>query len=193
MDKSHGYEGISTLFIKSRGQAVHGIGVSTVRAWVQKLPKNSAFLDLGCGTGIPISKVLMDEGMTVYGVDASPSMVKAFQQNFPNNPVACEAVEESSFFNRQFDAIVAWGLLFLLNLEDQETIIRKAAGVLQTGGRLLFTSPGKKTKWKDAMTNQHSRSPGADWYKEKLTVSGLLMIDEFDDEGGNHYYHSVKI
>jgi 2-polyprenyl-3-methyl-5-hydroxy-6-metoxy-1,4-benzoquinol methylase len=193
MDKSHGYEGISTLFIKSRGQAVHGIGASTVRAWVRKLPKNSIFLDLGCGTGIPISKVLMDEGMTVYGVDASPSMVKAFQLNFPNNPVACEAAEESSFFNRQFEAIVAWGLLFLLPLETQKTIIRKSASALQTGGRLLFTSPGKKTKWKDAMTKGLSVSPGAEWYKERLTHSGLLLIEEFEDEGENHYYHSVKI
>src|SRR5580765_1528797 len=117
MDKSHGYEGVSALFIKSRGQAVHGIGASTVRAWVRKLPKNSTFLDLGCGTGIPMSKVLVDEGMQVYGVDASPSMVKAFRQNFPNNPVACEAAEESSFFKRQFDAVIAWGLFFLLPLD----------------------------------------------------------------------------
>jgi len=192
MDKSHGYEGVSALFIRSRGQAVHGIGASTVRGWVRKLPKNSTFLDLGCGTGIPMSKVLVDEGMQVYGIDASPSMVRAFRQNFPNNPVACEAAEESSFFNRQFDAIIAWGLLFLLPLDAQETIIQKAAGALEMGGRLLFTSPGKKTKWKDAMTEQPSISPGAEWYKEQLIHSGLSLIEEFEDEGENHYYHSVK-
>jgi SAM-dependent methyltransferase len=192
MDKSHGYERVSALFIKSRGQAVHGIGASTVRAWVRKLPENSTFLDLGCGTGIPMSKVLLEEGMKVYGVDASPSMVKTFRLNFPNIPVTCEAAEESSFFNRQFDAIVAWGLLFLLPLDAQETIIRKAAGALLTGGRLLFTSPAKKTKWKDAMTEQLSISPGAEWYKERLTNAGLSLIEEFEDEGENHYYHSVK-
>ena len=192
MDKSHGYEGVSALFIKSRGQAVHGIGASTVRAWVRKLPKNSTFLDLGCGTGIPMSKVLVDEGMQVYGVDASPSMVKTFRQNFPNNPVACEAAEESLFFNRQFDAIIAWGLLFLLPLDAQEIIIQKAASALEMGGRLLFTSPGKKTKWKDAMTEQLSISPGAEWYKEQFMKSGLSLIEEFEDEGENHYYHSVK-
>src|SRR5260221_698156 len=115
MDKSNGYEGIATIFIKGRGQAVKGIGASFVRAWVRTLPQNSTLLDLGCGTGIPISKVLMDEGMTVYGVDASPTMVKAFQQNFPNAPVANEAAEDSLFFNRKFDGIVAWGLLKSFN------------------------------------------------------------------------------
>jgi 2-polyprenyl-3-methyl-5-hydroxy-6-metoxy-1,4-benzoquinol methylase len=120
MDKSNGYEQIATIFITGRGQAVNGIGKSYVRNWGRTLPANSTVLDLGCGTGIPISKVLIDEGMTVYGVDASPTLVKAFQQNFPNNPVACEAVEDSLFFDKKFNAIVAWGLIFLLPPEAQE-------------------------------------------------------------------------
>src|SRR5215471_2194569 len=99
MDKSHGYEQIAAIFIKGRGQAVNGIGTSSVRKWVCTLPLNSTVLDLGCGTGIPVSKLLIDGGMTVYGIDAPPTMVKAFQQNFPGTPVACDAVEASTFFN----------------------------------------------------------------------------------------------
>lgn len=193
MDKSNGYEQIATIFITGRGQAVNGIGKSYVRNWARTLPANSTVLDLGCGTGIPISKVLIDEGMTVYGVDASPTLVKAFQQNFPNNPVACEAVEDSLFFDKKFNAIVAWGLIFLLPPEAQEILIRKAANALQTGGKLLFTATAKKIEWKDAMTEQHSTSLGAEKYKELLTASGLSLIEEFEDEGENHYFHAVKI
>lgn len=97
MDKSNGYEYVAERFIKTRGQTVNGIGSSAVRNWAQALPQGSIVLDLGSGTGIPISKVLTDEGMAVYGIDASATLVKAFRQNFPNAPFACEPVEESLF------------------------------------------------------------------------------------------------
>jgi cyclopropane fatty-acyl-phospholipid synthase-like methyltransferase len=193
MDKSHGYESIAPIFIKGRGQAVNGIGASSVRDWVRSLPKNSTLLDLGCGTGIPVSKILIDEGMTVYGIDASPTMVKAFRQNFPDVPVACEAAEDSSFFNKVFDGIVAWGLLFLLPVESQERIIQKAANAIPTGGKFLFTATAKKAEWKDAMTEQDSISLGAERYTELIRASGLSMVEEFEDAGENHYYHAVKI
>ena len=135
----------------------------------------------------------MDEGLDVFGIDASPTMVKAFRQNFPDTPVACEAAEESLFFNRLFDGIVAWGLLFLLPEVAQETIIQKSAKALRTGGRFLFTAPEKKVQWKDGMTDQLSISLGAERYKELLTVSGLSLLEELEDEGENHYFLTVKI
>ena len=192
-DKSNGYEGIASIFIKGRGQAFNGIGTSSVRAWVRTLAIRSIVLDLGCGTGIPNSRILTDEGMLVYGIDASPTMVNAFQRNFPDRPVLCEAAEESSYFNRNFDAIIAWGLLFLLTREAQETVIQKAATALLVGGKLLFTSPRKEISWKDAMTDQDSRSLGAKRYEELIKASGLSLVDEFEDEGEDHYFNSIKI
>jgi SAM-dependent methyltransferase len=156
------------------------------------LPPGATILDLGCGTGRPVTKILIDEGMNAYGIDASPTMVKNFQLNFPDRPIACETAEESSFFNLKFQGIIAWGLLFLLPVEAQELIIQKSAKALKVGGRFLFTAPAKKIEWNDAMTEQHSISAGAEKYKEVLEASGLSLIDEFEDEGENHYYHSVK-
>lgn len=37
MDKSNGYEGIAAVFIKGRGQAISGIGASSVRGWARTL------------------------------------------------------------------------------------------------------------------------------------------------------------
>ena len=193
MDKSNGYEDVATIFINIRGQDVKGIGTSSVRQWTRTLPPASTVLDLGCGTGIPISKVLMDEGMTVYGVDASPTLVKAFQQNFPNTHIACESVEASLFFNYKFDGIIAWGLMFLLSKQTQAMVIQKAANALPTGGKLLFTAPAVATEWRDVMTGQHSVSLGAEQYKALLAESGLSLIGEFEDEGENHYFDTVKI
>jgi len=192
MDKSNGYEHHSATFIRCRSKGINGVGASSVRQWARLLPPNATVLDVGCGAGDPISKALIDEGLTVYGIDASPSMVEIFQQNFPDNPVACEAVEDSSFFNRQFDAIIAWGLMFLLPAETQEVVIQKMANALSTGGKLLFTAPSRSMKWEDAITEIESISLGAEKYKELLAASGLSLIEEFEDEGENHYYHATK-
>ena len=84
-----------------------------MRNWARTLPPGAAVVDLGCGPGFPITEVLLAEGLNVYAVDEAPSFVQAFQRNFPNIPVACEAVEHSTFFDRTFDGVVAWGLIFL--------------------------------------------------------------------------------
>jgi len=193
MDKSNGYERISQIFATSRGIAVNGIGSSSVRKWAKSLTKNSVVLDLGCGTGVPVSKILIDEGMIVYGVDASPTLTKVFHQNFPNAPVACEAAEDSSFFNRTFDAIIAWGLLFILPEEAQLILIDKMAAALNVTGKLIFTSPPEPITWFDAMSEVESRSLGAKKYRDLISESGLTLIEEFEDEGENHYYSAAKM
>jgi len=108
-DRSNGYEGISEEFISGRTRS--SIGAATVRQWAKAIPPGSDVLDLGCGHGAPISEALVDEGLNVYGVDASPSMIAAFRARFPQAPAECEAVEDSQFFGRKFDGVVAWGLV----------------------------------------------------------------------------------
>src|SRR5882757_9503607 len=166
IDESNGYESIAGIYIKSRGRAVNGIGSSTVRAWARTFNKDSIILDLGCGTGIPVTKILLEAGLNAYGVDASPKMVEDFRQNFPHVPITCESVERSSFFNRFFDGIIAVGLMFLLSEETQRVLIPKMASALNPGGKLLFTAPLEKVEWKDVMTEKDSRSLGAEQYRD---------------------------
>ena len=179
--------------MKYRGKSTSGVGTSAIRQWVRALPFGATVLDLGCGTGLPITNVLIGEKLTVYGIDASPTLVAAFRQNFPDTPVACEAAEESSFFHRQFDAVIAVGLLFLLPASVQETIIQKVSDGLNPGGKFLFTSPPVKTEWVDILTGQGSASPGAEMYQTWLSASGLTLREQFEDEGNNHYYAAVKL
>jgi cyclopropane fatty-acyl-phospholipid synthase-like methyltransferase len=192
MDESNGYEGIADRYIKGRGQAVNGIGSSTVRAWAQTLNGGSVVLDIGCGTGIPVTKILLEEGLAAYALDASPTMTEAFRQNFPNVPVACESVEKSTFFNRSFDGIIAVGLIFLLSEETQRALIPKMAAALNPGGRLLFTAPVDKVEWMDVMTEQLSISLGAEQYRALMSSSGLSIVEELADEGGNHYFNAIR-
>jgi 2-polyprenyl-3-methyl-5-hydroxy-6-metoxy-1,4-benzoquinol methylase len=194
MDRSNGYENIAAQFLAVRGNArsTTSIGVTTVRKWARTLPPGAAVIDLGCGSGIPITQVLLTEGLNVCAVDASPSLVLAFRKNFPNILVACEAVEDSAFFGRTFDAVIACGLLFLLSSEQQQLLLQRIAPILNPHGRLLFTAPAQPALWNDVMTGLKSRSLGAEEYKRQLQYVGLSLLNEQEDEGQNHYYEAVK-
>ncbi len=189
-DPSNGYESVASEFVARRGQS--GIGAATIRAWARSLSPGASILDLGCGHGAPISAALMDDGFDVYGVDSSPTLAAMFRDRFPRAHVVCEAVEDSSFFGRKFDAIVAVGLMFLLPADVQDRLIRRIAQTLSSGGRFLFTSPAEACIWKDVLTGQQSLSLGADTYKDLISNAGLVLVDEYLDGGDNHYYDSRK-
>lgn len=194
MDRSNGYEGVASEFLAGRGSGVRStsIGANAVRQWAQALPRGAAVIDIGCGPGFPITEVLVAEGLNVFAIDAAPSFVEAFRRNLPNTPVVCEAVQDSTFFDRTFDAALAWGLIFLVSADDQRRLIRRIADILVPGGRLLFTSPAEPVVWNDAMTGLESRSLGADEYHRQLSAVGLSISGEYEDEGQNHYYDVRK-
>jgi len=163
-----------------------------VADWSQMLPGGAIVLDLGCGTGVPISQVLIERGFHVHGVDASPAMVAAFRARFPTVPVECAAVEDSDFFARTFDGVVAWGLFFLLDRKGQLGLIAKIAGALRSEGRLLFTAPRQSCSWRDAMTGRTSISLGYEAYQKALEAEGMSLLGTRSDEGENHYYFAQK-
>jgi SAM-dependent methyltransferase len=193
MDFSNGYEAISEEFIARRGRSRStGIGVNAVQKWARTLPRGSSVIDLGCGPGFPITSVLVDQGFHVFAVDASPSFVAAFERNLPGTPILCESVQESRLFDRTFDAILAWGLMFLLQAEDQQRLIQRFSEILTPGGRLLFTASAKSANWIDVMTGLESLSLGAERYRELLASVGISIAEEYEDEGENHYFDAFK-
>ena len=156
------------------------------------LPGGATVLDLGCGTGVPISQALIDRGFNVFGVDASPKMVAAFRASFPTVPVECAAVEDSDLFGRTFDGVVACGLFFLLDGEVQRRLVAKIASVLRSGGRFLFTAPSQSCSWRDALTGRTSISLGYEAYRKALEAEGMSLVGTQLDEGENHYYFAQK-
>jgi 2-polyprenyl-3-methyl-5-hydroxy-6-metoxy-1,4-benzoquinol methylase len=182
---SNGYEEIAETFMSTRSAS---IGAATVRQWSRMLPQASAILDLGCGHGVPISQVLINDGFVLYGVDASAKMIAEFRDRFPNVHAECSTVEDSDFFNRTFDGVVAWGLLFLLPADVQRIVIGKVAKALNPGGKFLFTSPKVAVTWTDALTGRESISLGFQAYQHSLGAQGLILDGEAVDQGDNHYY-----
>lgn len=164
-----------------------------MRKWAVRLQPGASILDLGCGNGVPISEALLREGFAVYGVDASETLVAKFRERFPGVAVECSSVEESTFFGRTFDAVVAWGLMFILPPESQRILISKVARALNRPGHFLFTSPKEARSWSDSMTGLPSVSLGQEAYERELAAHGLALVGHDEDEGGNFYYFAATL
>ena len=190
VDRANGYEREAAEFMARRTDS--RIGVAEVRRWARGLPPGAVVLDLGCGHGVPMSQALMDEGCAVWGVDASPTLVTAFRARFPGVEVECGRVEDSLLFSRTFDGVLAWGLMFLLEPETQSLVLERAAAALDAGGQMLFTAPAQLCEWVDVLTGRRSASLGAEAYIRILAGAGMDLLEQYEDEGENHYFLAAK-
>ena len=181
------WEAIAMEFVAARST----IGSDVVRQWAKNLRPGSDVVDIGCGSGAPVSQVLVDEGCCIFGIDASPTLLSMFKRRFPAAPAACEPVERSLFFSQKFDGAVAVGLLFLLPEEAQRSLIKKVGTILKPDGRFLFSAPQDPCEWPDRQTGQVSRSLGMATYERLLRDAGLRLERCYFDEGGNHYVAAV--
>jgi predicted TPR repeat methyltransferase len=96
-------------------------------------------LDLGCGTGEPIARYLIDQGCRVTGVDAAAAMIDLCKARFP---VMTWMVGDmrSLALGERFDAIVAWDSFFHLTGEAQRGMFPIFREHIAPRGLLLFTS-----------------------------------------------------
>lgn len=135
----------------------------------------------------------MEDGFEVAAIDASPTLVGAFRRRFPGALVACEAAEQSRFFGRTFDGVIAIGLMFLLPEQAQRELVRRLSSALRPGGRLLFTAPRERCVFTDQLTGRTSLSLGAAEYRRLLDGAAMTLARSLTDEGENHYYDALAV
>ncbi len=187
-DPSVGWEDIARKFATIRSDA----GTDVVKRWSKHIRPAGTIVDIGCGTGEPISTALAAEGFDVYGIDPSPTMLAAFRRNLPGGQTACEAAENSRFFDLRFDGAVAVGVMFLLPEKSQFAVIERVAKALQPGGHFLFSAPRQLCQWNDTLTGRLSLSLGEERYRRLLAGAGCHLVDGYLDDGSNYYFHAVS-
>jgi SAM-dependent methyltransferase len=110
-------------------------------AWLDRfrhlLPEGGTVLDVGCGSGQPVARYLIERHYRVTGVDSSPGMIAMCREHFPDGDWRVADMRTLSL-DTVFNGVIAWDSFFHLNHDDQRgmfPIFRKHAG-----GALMFTS-----------------------------------------------------
>lgn len=189
-DAAGAYEKFARQFLQARDRA--SIGAAIVRRWARLLCAGTEVLEIGCGGGFPVTRELAAAGLKIWAVDSSPALLSVFKTRFPEIPVDCARALESTFFAREFGAVISVGLLFLLNAEEQTKLIRRVAGHLPPGGRFLFSAPVETGTWSDVTTGQQCRSLGRERYGRVLAEAGFRLVATYRDEGRNNHYDAER-
>lgn len=140
------------------GRTFEGLGVSDV-------------LIPGIGYGRNAMPFL-DRGMSVTGIEISRSAIALARSKLGLKvPIHHGSVEDMPFDSREYDGIFCYGLIYLLDEEAREKLIRDCYRQLRRGGHMIFTVISKKAP----MYGQGTRL-GEDWY-ERLPNLTMFFHD----------------
>lgn len=131
------YERHATAFDGDRGTRL------VERAWMERfravMPEGPAVLDLGCGSGEPVARFLVEAGHRVTGVDSSATLIGLCRSRFPEQTWIVADMRDLSLGHR-FGGIIAWNSFFHLTPDDQRAMFAVFRNHAEPGAALMFTS-----------------------------------------------------
>lgn len=111
--------------------------------FIANLPKQAKVLDLGCGSGVPIAKLLDMQGFQVTGIDRSEKLLKKAKENVPRASFYKKDIEDYKI-NNIYDGIVLWDILFHLPRQEHQPILEKIYNSLSSNGLVILSSGGSE-------------------------------------------------
>jgi len=105
---------------------------------ISKLPKNAKILDVGCGTGEHLKKML-DMGFSAKGIEPSEKMREHAESNLPKDTVIRGSVLNLPFNDNYFDFVYAIEVFRYLQKEDNIKGLQEIFRVLKPGAVFFGT------------------------------------------------------
>ncbi len=96
-------------------------------------------LDIGCGSGTPIARYLIDHGLAVVGVDTAPELLALGAERCPEGEWHLHDMRTLDL-QRRFDGVLAWNSFFHLGFDDQRRMFPVFRAHAASGAPLMFTS-----------------------------------------------------
>ncbi len=124
-----------------RAQAYLERALGYVDRTLEGLPAGSKVLDLGCGTGEPIARHLLQKGFRVIGLDQSKPMLEIAKSVVPE-AVLIHGDMVDIQLEEKFAAAIAWDSIFHVERRFHSAIFRKIANAVEPDGRLLLSVGG---------------------------------------------------
>jgi SAM-dependent methyltransferase len=138
-----GYDAISRAYRSDDGVANAGTGehADHYERWVddlgQLLSPRARVLDLGCGAGVPATKLLTEKNFEVLGLDISAVQIERARRLVPGATFEQADMAMWEHAPASFDAVVSFYSLIHVPLQDQRKLFPKIRRWLRQGGYLL--------------------------------------------------------
>jgi cyclopropane fatty-acyl-phospholipid synthase-like methyltransferase len=129
-----GYDGCAPLYAARRRED----DSDQLAPLLRRLSPGSKILDLGCGAGVPLARVLAEEH-EVTGVDISEKMLALARESVPGARFLRANVLECDLPPRSFDAALAVFVLFHLPRERHAEFIGRVRTWLRPGAYFLLS------------------------------------------------------
>lgn len=140
-------------------------------------------LDIGCGSGAPMARYLIQNGCRVTGVDTSlPLLARARESFLEQRWVAADMRQMP--VTGSFHGLLAWHSFFHLSPEDQRPMFATFRRLAAPGAVLMFTSG---TRLCGAIGQFEGKplyhgSLDTSEYRELLCANGFAVVRHVDDD-----------
>lgn len=135
-------------------------GIEQIRGAILYCNQRRSALDVGCGSGGRVFRLLEEMGFGITGIDASAEMIAIARASHPAALLQVADIREWQSAER-FDLIIAWDSIFHLAQHEHEPVLKKLADLLGAGGILIYTLG-------DAVGEHES-----DWHDDKFPYSSI--------------------
>ncbi|MCA9878700.1 MAG: methyltransferase domain-containing protein [Thermomicrobiales bacterium] len=191
---AHSYDAIAERYAAWTGDELTGARAQSVALLQREVPSGAPVLDLGCGTGVPVSRALAAQ-YRVTGVDGSGRSIALARQNVLNAAFLQADMTQVEFPAESFAAVISCYAIIHVPRAEHAALLRRIAGWLQPGGLLLATmgaaaAEGTEDDWLGApMYFSHFDAAT----NERLVVeAGLELVEavlDAADEDGESVTH----
>ena len=107
--------------------------------FIAALPRPANVLDLGCGSGSPVARHMVQSGLGVTGVESSPTLISLCRKRLPDQKWLVQDMRLLRL-SRQFDGVLAWDSFFHLEPGDQRRMFDVFARHATPSAILMFNS-----------------------------------------------------
>lgn len=151
----------------------------------ENLDDSAEILDLGCGTGLPFDRFLIDNGYDLIGVDIAENHVEKARENIPEAEIFQGDFFEVDIDNESLEAIVSFYAIFHIPREEHRELFEQINDWLKPDGYILVTIASTemedlKKSWNGAEI-QWSSYEGTKTL-EIIEESGFEIIETYEED-----------
>jgi len=137
-----------------------------------KLPEKGRVLDLGCGTGLPYARYLVEKGFDVLGVDLSEEMVRVASKNVPEASFVQLSMNEITYRD-EFDGVMSSFSMLLLSPDLFKETAWRIYSALVEGGYFYLSLNEPASVSDDPDSDVFVNIMGQDMYSRAYTVEEI--------------------